>query len=256
MGFCLSQRYIVRVQPLAQPRPPAFSWPLALWLGLQLLVLLPPALQIPLADVYPRPVERLALRHVAVGQIILAGLLFPLILRSLNASVAAIGATWPFLMLAGILSSAQMPQVTACAGYVSAWMTLLALCNCIARQVQSRMRLVAISAMCTIGAAGLMYLCDEFGSQRSEAQAGILQRTPVFAAIELAGNAAAPVWAPMAWGLGLAVGIIGAQWLRNARKRASSGESGPARGPIPGAAGDVSQKVGEEVGGGGSELRR
>src|SRR5436190_7527032 len=106
-----------------------FSHPVSLliWLVLQLLVLLLPVLQVPLSDEFPRPAEKLALAEMVVAQMALAALLFPILMRDLSSAVVMAATTWPFLLLAGLLSSIPRPQLLEVGGFISLWVIALGL---------------------------------------------------------------------------------------------------------------------------------
>src|ERR1051325_1322831 len=119
---------LCRVSELGRvARISTFSHPLSLliWLVLQLLVLLLPVLQVQLSDEFPRPAEKLAIEEMVVSQIALSALLFPLLLRDFPSAIVMAATTWPFLLLAGLLSSTPAYPLLEAGAFVSIWIIAL-----------------------------------------------------------------------------------------------------------------------------------
>jgi hypothetical protein len=172
----------------AAKSPSTFSHqgPLALWLAIQLLVLLIPALQIPLSDQFPRPAERLAADEMAVAQVVAGALLFPLILRSLRETLLLAAASWPFLQLAGFLSSASPWAIAGCACYISMWLLILGLWRSVLCSGKSRLVGAAIATAICLAPPLLWYLRTEFAAEPTAMQMTLWRCvSPVMGAIAI-----------------------------------------------------------------------
>ena len=141
-----------------------FTHPLSLliWLALQLLVLLLPALQVPLADEFPRPAEKLAIEEMVVAQIALSALLFPLLLRDFASGIVIAASTWPFLLLAGLLSSTSSHRLLEVGTFISLWITALGLLR--TESMKWNAWTSAIVSTIAIGGAIAAYLRAEFAT--------------------------------------------------------------------------------------------
>jgi hypothetical protein len=141
-----------------------FSHPLSLliWLGLQLLVLLLPVMQVQLSEEFPRPAEKLAAEEMVVAQIALSALLFSILMRDFSTVIVLAATTWPFLLLAGILSSTPPYRVLEAGAFVSIWMIGLGLLRIDSARCNAWP--TAIVSTITIGGAIAAYLRAEFGS--------------------------------------------------------------------------------------------
>lgn len=136
--------------------------PLLLWLALQLLVLLLPVFQIRLSDDFPRPAERLAIQEMLLLQTTAAGLLFPCLLPTLATTLILIAAAWPFILLAGILSSTPPLPLLFAGAYLSTWLLLLGLWQQILSSPKQRLTACALATALTLGGPLLGYLQAEF----------------------------------------------------------------------------------------------
>jgi len=197
----------------------AFS-PLVLWLVILLLALLAPAAGVQFSDKFPRPAERLALEEMIVIQIAFSSLLFPLLMPTISATVLVIVATWPFLQLAGVLSSADAVNVITVAVYLSVWLAILGLWRMILRSQAALLVGVAGVSALSLGGILLWYLANEFGA----GAAGWTEISPISGALATAhGKGGSPqVWAPMLAlaAVSITVGLI--VWLSRRRLKKQS----------------------------------
>jgi len=145
-------------------RPSTFSHPVSLlvWLGLQLLVLLLPVMQVPLSDEFPRPAEKMAEEEMIVAQIALSALLFSFLMRDFAATIVIAAASWPFLLLAGLLSSTPPYRLLEAGAFISIWIIALGLLR--TNSSKSNAWTTAIVSTIAIGGAIAAYLRSEFSS--------------------------------------------------------------------------------------------
>jgi len=150
--------------PARFSRLSTFSHPLSLliWLGLQLLVLLLPVMQVQLSEEFPRPAEKLAIEELVVAQIGLSALLFSLLLRDFASALVIAAASWPFLLLAGLLSSTPPSRLLETGAFVSLWIVALAFLR--TNSIKSNAWATAIASTLAIGGAIAAYLRAEFSS--------------------------------------------------------------------------------------------
>lgn len=197
---------------------PTFSHlaPLALWLALQLVALLLPALHVPLSDEFPRPIERIAMHEMLVVQVTAAAMLFPMLFKNIATTVALVASTWPFLQLAAMFSATPPPRLLSAGLYVALWMITLALFNSMLRTDRARLRAAALATSFTLAGPLLWYLHQEFGTA-AEAGATMVALNPLLGALEVlnAEERSAGVWAFIA--LLLALALVGALLLRRRR---------------------------------------
>jgi hypothetical protein len=141
-----------------------FSHPLSLliWLGLQLLVLLLPVMQVQLSEDFPRPAEKLAAVEMVVAQIALSALLFPILLQNFATAMVMAATTWPFLLLAGLLSSTPSYRSLEAGAFISIWMIALGALR--VDSAKSNAWMSCIVSAIAIGGACAAYLRAEFGS--------------------------------------------------------------------------------------------
>ena len=146
----------------AIPRGPAPAM-MAVWILLQLAALALAAGRVPLWAHFPQPGERLAVEMMLVVQVTAGTLLFPLMFRDEEATLATIAAAWPMLALAALLADAN-PIATARAGaLVSVWFVGLALWRMAFPATAQHLILVAVAGLIALGAAACFYFSREFG---------------------------------------------------------------------------------------------
>ena len=145
-------------------RVSTFSHPLSLliWLGLQLLVLLLPVMQVPLSDEFMRPVEKLAVEEMVVAQIALSALLFSFLMRDFAAAIVMAATSWPFLFLAGLLSSTPAYRVLEGGAFISIWLIALGVLRIDSPRWNSWT--TAVTSTIAIGGGIAAYLREEFAS--------------------------------------------------------------------------------------------
>ena len=136
--------------------------PLLLWLVVQLVALLVPAVRVPLAAKYPDPEELQALRVMVAVQVAAGSLLFPVLMANRGTAAAVVATAWPFQMLATALSATPLQQAMAPALYVTAWLASLVLWRASLPLAQGWAWGVAVASVLTVGGAALWYLRVEF----------------------------------------------------------------------------------------------
>jgi hypothetical protein len=114
------------MNPTTRPGSDVAVLPLVLWLAVQLLALAIPTLHIPLHAREPMPSEVHALQIVAMTQVWLAAMLYPLILNSWQNTILACGSSAVFLLLAGLLAASPSIPTLLTTAYVILWLITLA----------------------------------------------------------------------------------------------------------------------------------
>jgi hypothetical protein len=199
--------------------------PLILWLGVQLLALALAAMQVPLSDQFPRPAERMALDEMLVAQVLAATLLFPMLLPSAGATVLLIAATWPFLQLAGVLSSAPAKSIVVGGCYVGSWLLVLRLFRSALRTQKAELTGVAVATAIALGGAMMWYLRAEFALDTPAAPfvAGSTLGPIVGVLSAVHGNAGwASVWGPMAVAATIGSSVAAVTWRRRQSSRVTN----------------------------------
>jgi hypothetical protein len=139
---------------------------LLIWLILQLLTILIPITQLPLSDKFPRPAERLAIDEMLIAQISLSALLFPILFTSASNSLIVIASSWPFILLAGVLSVTPQARVLAAGTYLTVWLLVLALWSSVLSSRRAQLVGCTLAGGISIGLALLWYLQVEFISHQ------------------------------------------------------------------------------------------
>ena len=134
---------------------------LLIWLGVQILALVVPALRLPLAAKYPSPEELNAVAVMLAVQVGASSLLFPVITREWRTAAASVATLWPILMLAALLAASPPAHVIVPALYVTAWLTCLAVWRAML-PAPALMWAVALAAAVSLGGGALRYLYLEF----------------------------------------------------------------------------------------------
>lgn len=148
--------------PSPPPVSPSSTSRLAVWLGLQLLVLLIPITQTPLSDKFPRPAERQALDELLVAQVVLAAAFSPFLFRAWPATFMLVAATWPLQQLAGMLSAYPPSRILECSAYATLWLLIVAGCQWAAGGGKWKNIVPAAASLLAVGGAILAYLHAEF----------------------------------------------------------------------------------------------
>lgn len=180
------------------PHPPHLG-PLAAWLGIQLGLLLLAILQVPLSDQYTRPAEHAALDVMLIGQVLLAAMLFPWLLRSLSAAIIIAAASWPFIQLAMVLSSASAMPTFLAGAYASTWIITLAAWRRLLRSPRAQLAGAAAATLLSAGGALIWYLRAEFVRSSGGAQWGTdALLGPILGILAIAHNQSVIPWLPLA----------------------------------------------------------
>jgi len=137
------------------------------WLLVQLISLALSATETPFSAHYPSPPERLAAPQLAVVQVSVLALIFPVLLQDLPSALFALASAVVMLMLAALLSATPWPIIAAVAGLVFAWHLALYLWNQIPRSSQLRSVVLAIAAAFTLTGPIMVYLQPEYGNTPS-----------------------------------------------------------------------------------------
>ena len=170
---------------------------MALWLVVQLSVVLMAVLRVPLAAQYPEPAERLAAHLLFGAQVVGAGLLFPYLLRDARCAVQVVASAWPFQLAAGYLAGMAPAALAWPASLVTAWLITLALYAALLRSPRSRALGVAAAALLTLGGGTLRYLRLEFASAGVDAApaGGFENASPLLSTLAaLDGLGTRPAW--------------------------------------------------------------
>lgn len=136
--------------------------PVLIWLAIQFGALLLAGLQVPLADKFPRPIERQAIQEMLVVQIAFSAMLFPLLLDGPWATLAAIAAAWPMLALAGVLSVRPAADLMRAALFLSLWLAMLGVWRWILHAPRARLVGCAVATTLSVGGVLLAYAQVEF----------------------------------------------------------------------------------------------
>ena len=187
---------------------PGHFAPLGVWLAIQTGLLLLSILQVPLADQFSRPAERVALEVMLVGQVLLVGLLFPWLLRSLGLAILVGAGSWPFVQLAMVLSSADRGPALAAGAYLTLWIIILAGWRYLL--TTRRMQLAGAAIVTGLSAGGpiLWYLRAEFVRNAGGAEWGIDGLFgPVMGALAIVSGEGRSAWIAMGILAALTAGI-------------------------------------------------
>jgi hypothetical protein len=160
----------VQTAPTAsEPTPVSRSstFPLLLWLVLQLAAASLAAGRVPLAAKYPLDGERLAAHVLLSAQCIAGALLFPFLLRDWRTAAQVIASAAPFQVAAGLLSGAEWEALMAAIAVVDAWLVTIAIWSSCLPTPRSRMIGVAAASLLTLGGGLLGYLRMEFSASES-----------------------------------------------------------------------------------------
>ncbi len=143
--------------------------PLFLWLAIQLLALLVPALRVPLAAKYPSPAELSAVAVMLAAQVGAGSLLFPTLMSGRRTAAAVIATVWPFQTLAALLAAVPPSHVVLPGAYVTAWLASLALWRAALPSASARLWGVGVASTASLGGAALWYLRSEWSDGAAEA---------------------------------------------------------------------------------------
>ncbi len=119
-------------------------------------------MQVPLSDEFTRPAEKLAVEEMLVAQIGLSALLFSFLMRDFAGAIVMAASSWPFLLLAGLLSSTPPYRLLETGTFISAWIVACGLLR--QESVKWNAWATAIVSTIAIGGAIAAYLRSEFGN--------------------------------------------------------------------------------------------
>src|SRR5205823_3369437 len=123
-----------------------------------------------------------------VVQVVSAAMLFPFLLRDLRAAAMVVAASWPFTVIAGILTGFSEPRVLGAAGLaVTAWLVGLALWRPALRTARAEAVGVTVAVLMALGVPLLWYLRAEYELQSDAVRwSGISGWGPTFGALAVA----------------------------------------------------------------------
>ena len=147
----------------APPRP--ITFPLMLWLAVQLLALVAGAMGWRWSANYADPGDLESLRLMLIVQVTAAALLSRYICRDPLATIACAFSIWPFAIAAAYLSAVTFFWTTLAATYVTVWVLSLGLLMWIRPPLSTTVP--AFLVIIVLGVPALNYLSLEFGSGRT-----------------------------------------------------------------------------------------
>jgi hypothetical protein len=148
--------------------PSSLTFPLLLWLGLQLATVALVASRFPLWANSPRTSESLTLAALLAVQILASSLLFPILLRDWRSAAAVIAACWPFALVAAALSSTSTASAAMGEGYVSLWLAGLAGWRPLLRSDRMRAAASAVAVCLAAGGPVYVYLLADYSPASTE----------------------------------------------------------------------------------------
>jgi hypothetical protein len=131
------------------------------WSAAQVGVLALMRWRVPLAANFPEPIEDASLVAMVLVQLILATVMCPVLLKSLQDWAHAIAVALPLIMLAGLLSDTPVDRVILAMVSTVLWLGVM---QRIARVKWDAMRmsLIAVTLLLSAGGPVLFYLSQEF----------------------------------------------------------------------------------------------
>jgi hypothetical protein len=159
--------------------------PLIVWLILQAAAFALAAARVPLSAHYPQAGERLAIDLVLAVQIGGSAALFPMLMRTRRSAVVTVCSAWPFIAFAAVLSALPTGRVLAVAGFITAWLVVLAIWNAVLTIAKWRLVASAIAVLVTVGGALLGYLHVEFAAPGAASPPADGRYGPLLAALGL-----------------------------------------------------------------------
>jgi hypothetical protein len=152
--------------PLEQsPRRLSPTFPLFVWLTLQLIALGISAAHIPFyaPKSFPRPAEVLAGGVMLTMQITASAMLFPFLLRDIRAAGLVITASWPFTICSLLLTGYFEPRSSVyLIGYVTTWLLGLRVWSALLRTPRSQATGISLATLLTVGGAVIAYVQAEY----------------------------------------------------------------------------------------------
>jgi hypothetical protein len=135
---------------------------LAAWLAAQLLLVTLAAVGVPLAARYADPPEQFAPHLLLCGQVVVASLLFPWILRDPRTAAQVLSAALPFQVAATFLGGSSLREVAPAIAYVDGFVLALAVWAPLLRSPLTESLGVAVASCLTLGGGMLRYLRVEY----------------------------------------------------------------------------------------------
>ncbi len=131
------------------------------WSAAQVGVLALMAWRVPLSASFPEPIEDASLIAMVLVQLILATVMCPILLKSVQDWAHAIAVALPMIMLAGLLADTSVDRAILAMVSVGLWLGVI---QRIARVKWDALRtpLIAVMLLLSAGAPVLLYLSHEF----------------------------------------------------------------------------------------------
>jgi hypothetical protein len=171
-----------RLKQAARSGSPAIG-AIAVWLLIQLIVLVLCAARVALWYRAPEPLERLAVEHMLVAQVVASSLLFPWLMRNLMTAACVILTSAPFVLLAGMLAEAGLSSAARAWGYVALWLAGLAACTETLQTRRAKLVGVALAGVLAVGVPLVRYLESEFHALPHAQPAALRWLNPVAGAL-------------------------------------------------------------------------
>lgn len=135
---------------------------LAVWLSGQVAALGLGSGGVAMSARWPLPGSSMALHVMLAGQMILASLIFPWLLRDGRAAAVAIASAWPMLILSAIVAEQPSASSLAAGAMLTLWLTTLAIWSSILRFNHSQSIGALLVTLIVVGDAAVTYLSREF----------------------------------------------------------------------------------------------
>lgn len=131
------------------------------WSGTQVAILALMAYRVPLSANFPEPIESASLIAMVLVQLILAGVMCPILLKQVRDWAQAIAVALPMMVLAGLLAQMPLDRMLMTMVCVCAWLGVM---QRIARLHWDVLRtpLIAVLLLLSAGVPVLVYLTHEF----------------------------------------------------------------------------------------------
>lgn len=151
--------------PAGNPSIACIPCVLGVWLAAQLAALALGAAGVALSARPPASPGALALHEMLAGQMLVASLIFPRLMREASAALLAIGSAWPMLILAAIVAERPAASLTAGGALVTIWLAGLAFASQLLRSHRLQLFGAALAILLCAGDAIVGYLSSEFAAR-------------------------------------------------------------------------------------------